>query len=81
MFRRFLHYANHPMIMVISGGLLVVASGWELGEEIFLLGEGVQSEHGTLLFGITVTMKSLADLAEIDKGFSLMDEAEQKRSE
>lgn len=71
LFRKLAAFANHPLTVFFVGGFLIISSLAELGEAVFS-SEGLQGDHGTLAFGLLLTMQSLGEIGEglgkIDEG-------------
>ena len=57
-------FAALPSVTIVAGLFMVFASAWELQEQMFSLSEGLQSEHGILIFGLVTVLKSLAEMHE-----------------
>lgn len=76
--RAVVRLANNPWVMIVAGLFLAVASVMELGEELLRMGEGVEGEHGTFVYGVIVMVKSLGDLGEVDEGLGRVGEGREK---
>ena len=57
-------FAARPSVSIAAGLCMVVASGYELQEQMFSLSEGLHSEHGILIFGLVTVLKNLAEMHE-----------------
>jgi hypothetical protein len=70
--RPLIAFATRPSVSLVVGAILVVTSLVELGETAYTFAEGAQAEHGTLLYGLLVALKSLG---EADEGMKRLGEA------
>ena len=55
-------FAARPDVSIAAGLCMVVASGFELREQMFSFSEGLHSEHGILIFGLVTVLKNLGEM-------------------
>jgi hypothetical protein len=82
MFRHSLRWiiriASSPIVMLIAGMFLSIASAWELGESLFSFREGLKGGHGAFLYGLMTMVKSLGELGEMEALNRYLDESRAK---
>lgn len=74
--RKITDFADRPIVSLVAGLFMVIASANELGETLFSFSEGLQGHHAIIFYGIVVMLRSLADLRE---GFSQMSDGTAKK--
>ncbi|MDQ3071241.1 MAG: hypothetical protein M3R55_16115 [Acidobacteriota bacterium] len=62
--RPFTAFASRPKVIFVCGLILMATSLYDLGETVYTFAEGAQAEHGTLVYGVLVMLKSLNDAEE-----------------
>ena len=80
-FRGVIAVAKNPWVMMAAGFFLSLASAIELGEQLFGMAEGIKGEHGTFLYGLMVTLRSMGEVGELDEGIGLLGEGRNKAAE
>jgi len=81
MFHRLLRFANHPVVLTLSGIFLAISGLIELGEAALTFDGGIKGEHGIVLFGFMSALKGLGALVEAEEGLLLSAEGRSQQKE